>query len=99
MMPLPRIFSPCYEKGYNTAGKYHDPNVRHAMAAYYTNNDYESSSKIPDDYGYSRATTMSQPLGILDKPNPSTASNSSRSSQLCKIMLNDTEQTTTLVYE
>jgi hypothetical protein len=90
-MPSPRTFSPYYKKGYNTAGKYRYPNVRHAMAAYYTNKDYEFPYKIPYDYGYSRATTTCQPLGILDQPKPSTLSNSGMSSQLCKMILNDTE--------
>jgi hypothetical protein len=67
------------------------------MATFYTNKNYESPYKIPYDYGYSRATTTSQPLGILGKPKPSTSSNSGRGSQLCKMILNDTEQTNILV--
>jgi hypothetical protein len=79
-MPLQRRFSPCYEKGNNTAGKYLYPNARNVMATYYTNKDYTSLLRTPYNYRYSRATIISQILDTVDEPKPSTLLNSSTSS-------------------
>jgi hypothetical protein len=62
-MPWPRRFSLCYKKGNRTPGKYLYLNARNPMATYDSNNNYTYLQKIPDDYGYPRATSVTGTMG------------------------------------